>query len=59
MNPKAAGSKAVPTPKSSVPIDGSLLYALRQLDTMAPWGSIERNLCPTAYPVHGDTHDPS
>lgn len=33
MNPKAAGSKAVPTPKSGVPIDGSLLYTLRQLDT--------------------------
>ena len=34
MNPKAAGSVAVPTPKSSVPVDGSLLYALRQLEQM-------------------------
>ena len=32
MNPKAAGSKAVHTPKNSVHIDGSLLYALRQLE---------------------------
>lgn len=32
MNPKAAGSKAVPTPKSGVPVDGSLLYTLKQLE---------------------------
>ena len=32
MNPKAAGSKAIPTPKSGVPVDGSLLYTLRQLE---------------------------
>jgi len=32
MNPKAAGSKAVPTPQSGVPVDGSLLYTLRQLE---------------------------
>lgn len=32
MKPTAAGSKAVPTPKSSVPIDGSLLLALLSLN---------------------------